>query len=113
MELQSYLHGGVSDWPAPTQDTVVKEDIHVPEPTGHNRPVLNPGPDADQLLEYVKTEAPPAVTRAANAAPVSKWTVAEDLESGSAAIPVSKWVAQEVRLHPQLGVTGTCSLGNL
>ena len=111
MELQSYLHGGVSDWPAPTQDVMVKEDIHVPEPTGHNRPVLNPGPDAD--LDFVKTEAPPAVARAAHAAPVSKWTVAEDLESGSAGIPVSKWVAQEVRLHPQLGVTCMCSCTNL
>jgi hypothetical protein len=97
LELQSYLNGGVSDWPASVQTPAVKQEIHVPEPTGHNRPVLNPSPDADQLLQSVKLEAPHAVARPATAAPVSKWTLAEDSEADQPAIPVSKWVAQEVR----------------
>ncbi len=97
LELQSYLNGGVSDWPASVQTPAVKQEVHVPEPTGHNRPVLNPGPDADQLLQSVKFEAPHAVARPATAAPVSKWTLAEDSEADQPAIPVSKWVAQEVR----------------
>ncbi len=97
LELQSYLNGGVSDWPASVQTPAVKQEIHVPEPTGHNRPVLNPGPDAEQLLQSVKLEAPHAAARPANAAPVSKWTLAKDSEADQPAIPVSKWVAQEVR----------------
>ncbi len=104
LELQSYLNGGVSDWPASVQTPAVKQEIHVPEPTGRNRPVLNPGPDADQLLQSVKLEAPHAVARPATAAPVSKWTLAEDSEADQPAIPVSKWVAQEVRNLLQVAV---------
>ncbi len=97
LELQSYLNGGVSDWPAPTPEPPIKEEIHVPEPTGNNRPVLNPGPDPDQLFQDVKSETPQPVARAPAATPVSKWTVAQDLDSDKPAMPVSKWVAQEVR----------------
>ncbi|DBA82509.1 TPA: hypothetical protein ACH3X2_000737 [Trebouxia sp. C0005] len=99
LELQSYLNGGVSDWPPSVQTPAVKQEVHVPEPTGHNRPVLNPGPDADQLLQNVKIEGPRAVARPATAAPVSKWTLAGDSEADHPAIPVSKWVAQEAALQ--------------
>ena len=97
LELQSYLNGGVSEWPAPTQELQIKEEMHIPEPTGNNRPVLNPGQDSDQLFEDLKSEPHKIVTRAPAAAPVSKWTVAEDMESDQPAMPVSKWVAQEVQ----------------
>lgn len=100
LELQSYLNGGVSDWPAPIPEPVVKEEIHVPEPTGNNRPVLNP--DASmELFQDIQPEAPQATPRLPTAAPVSKWTLAEDLDTEQTAIPVSKWVAQEVWSHLQ------------
>lgn len=105
LELQSYLNGGVSEWPASMLEQPSKEEIHVPEPTGNNRPVLNP--DADmELFQDVKPEPSHMKARAPTAAPVSKWTVAEDLEPEQDAIPVSKWVAQEVstvdRTQPNL-----------
>ncbi|KAL3151330.1 hypothetical protein ABBQ38_013163 [Trebouxia sp. C0009 RCD-2024] len=98
LELQSYLNGGVSDWPAPIPEPVVKEEIHVPEPTGNNRPVLNP--DASmELFQDIQPEAPQATPRLPTAAPVSKWTLAEDLDTEQTAIPVSKWVAQEAAMQ--------------
>ena len=96
LELQSYLHGGISEWPAPAHEPVMKEEIQVPEPTGNNRPVLNR--DAGmELFQDVKPEPPQMQARALAAMPVSKWTLAGDLDTEQSAIPVSKWVAQEVR----------------
>lgn len=95
LELQSYLNGGVSEWPAPIQEPAVKEEIHVPEPTGNNRPVLNPEASLE-LFQDIQPEPPQPKSRPPTAAPVSKWTVAEDLDTEQSAIPVSKWVAQEV-----------------
>ena len=101
LELQSYLNGGVSDWPAPAPEPApVKQEIHVPEPTGNNRPVLNPDSAMD-LFPEVKVEPVQAKARAPTAAPVSKWTLAEDTDTDQQSMPVSKWMAQEVsRLLP-------------
>ena len=76
----------------------MKEEIHVPEATGNNRPVLNPDASMELFQDINPPEPPQAKARAPTAAPVSKWTIAEDLETEQSAIPVSKWVAQEVGL---------------
>ena len=96
LELQSYLNGGVSEWPTAAAEAAVKQEVHVPQPTGSNRPVLNPEP-SEELFQDIKPDSPVARGRAPAAAPVSKWTVAEDPDPQQSAIPVSKWVAQEVR----------------
>ena len=96
LELQNYVHGGVSEWPAPAQEPAMKEEMQVPEPTGNNRPVLNPDAGMEPFQD-VKPEPPQTGARAPAPMPVSKWTLAEDLDAEQSAIPVSKWVAQEVR----------------
>ena len=88
----------MSEWPAPIQEPAVKEEIHVPEATGNNRPVLNPDASMELFQDTNPPEPPQAKARAPTAAPVSKWTIAEDLDTEQSTIPVSKWVAQEVGL---------------
>lgn len=78
----------------------MKEEIHVPEATGNNRPVLNPDASQELFQDTNPPELPQANARAPTAAPVSKWTIAEDLDTEQSAIPVSKWVAQEVGQCP-------------
>lgn len=87
----------MSEWPAPVQEPAVKEEIHVPAATGNNRPVLNPDGSMELSQDSMPPEPPQATVRVPTAAPVSKWTLAEDLDTEQSAIPVSKWVAQEVR----------------
>ena len=72
--------------------------MHVPEATGNNRPVLDPDASMELFQDTDPPEPPQAKARAQTAAPVSKWTIAEDLDTEQSAIPVSKWVAQEVGL---------------
>ena len=67
--------------------------------TGNNRPVLNPDVSVELGQDLLPPEPPQAKVRVPTAAPVSKWTLAEDLDTEQSAIPVSKWVAQEVRLQ--------------
>lgn len=88
----------MSEWPAAIQEPAVKEEIQVPEATGNNRPVLKPDASMELFQDTNPPEPPQAKARVPTAAPVSKWTVAEDLDMEQSAIPVSKWVAQEVGL---------------